>query len=168
MSIALYAAFFDTSALAKLYLEEPGSDALRQFWHGQSTRYSTTCCMYETLGILKHALSRGTISRPEYLKHATHLVSYFRAGQSKTQDLDFTDREVFNDAKKLAEDTGLDLSDSFQLLTLQAGAFSVLVGGSQSVLVTGDEALATAARNRKLRVLELPAGAAPSLMRWAK
>jgi predicted nucleic acid-binding protein len=152
MSTALHASCFDASAMAKLYIDERGSDALRQYWRSQATRYTTAFCMYETLGILKRHTLKGTLSRADYFKHATHLVSYFRAAQSQIQDLDFTDREVFNDAKELAEDSGLDLSDAFQVLTLQAGAFSVLVGGSQTLLVTADEALAAAARKRGLKV----------------
>ena len=108
--------------------------------------------MYETLRILKRHMLKGTLARVDYFKHATHLVSYFRAAQSQMQDLDFTDMEVFNDVKELAEDSGLDLSDAFQVLTLQAGYFSVLVGGSQTLLVTADEALAAAARKRGLQV----------------
>jgi hypothetical protein len=46
----------------------------------------------------------------------------------------------------------LDLSDAFQLLSLQAGYFSHLIGGSRTVLVTADGALARAARQRNLPV----------------
>jgi hypothetical protein len=57
--------------------------------------------------------------------------------------------EMFHDALELARDNpDLDLSDAFQLLDLEAGYFSVLVGGSQTRLVTADEALAKAARGR--------------------
>jgi hypothetical protein len=59
---------------------------------------------------------------------------------------------VFVDAKELAEGTDLDLFDAFQLLSLQAGYCSGLVGGSRTLLVTADEALAKVARQRKLPV----------------
>lgn len=44
----------------------------------------------------------------------------------------FLDRDVSEDVKKISEATDLDLSDAFHHLTLEAGLFSVLVGGSGS------------------------------------
>lgn len=152
MSIALYPACFDASALVKRYLDEPGSEALRQYWTAQPTRYTTPFCLYETLGILKRQRLKGILRKECYLNAATDLVSWFRASHSRLDDLDFTDVEVFADAKDLADQTDLDLSDAFQLLSLQAGYFSVFVGGSASRLVTADGALAAAARRMGLLV----------------
>ncbi len=41
MSIALRAARFDASALVKRYIDEPGSDALLQYWRARATKYTT-------------------------------------------------------------------------------------------------------------------------------
>jgi hypothetical protein len=57
----------------------------------------------------------------------------------------------FFEAKTLAMDHDLDLSDAFQLLSLQAGYFCGLPGESATLLVTADEALAAAARKLDLR-----------------
>jgi predicted nucleic acid-binding protein len=67
-------------------------------------------------------------------------------------DIEFLDPEVFRDAMELAEHTDLDLSDAFQLLSLQAGYFRYLAGDSKTLLVTADAALAQAARQRALPV----------------
>jgi predicted nucleic acid-binding protein len=152
MSRALHATCFDASALIKLYVEEPGSDALRAYWKTQATRYTTPFCFYETLGVLKRHRLQGKLTKDAYLRAATDLVAWFRASHSRIEDLNFTDTEVFRDAKELAVDSDLDLSDAFQLLSLQAGYFAALVGGSATLLVTADEALAKAARNRRLPV----------------
>ena len=152
MSIAVHATCFDASALAKRYLEEPGSQELRRYWNEQATRYTTPFCFYETLGVLKGRMRNGKITKAAYFKAATDLVSWFRASHSKINDLDFTHCEVFSDARELAERHDLDLSDAFQLLSLQAGYFAGLVGESTTVLVTADEALAKAARHMKLPV----------------
>lgn len=152
MSVALHACCFDASALVKRYVDEPGSDALRQYWSRQATRYTTPFCFYETLSILKGKVHRKIMMREAYLKAAADLHAWFRTSTSETNDLNFTSMDVFHDALEIAEHSGLDLSDAFQLLSLQAGYFSSLIGGSTTVLVTADEALAKAARQRRLPV----------------
>jgi hypothetical protein len=79
------------------------------------------------------------------------------------KDLDFTDIEVFRDARELAEHSELDLSDAFQLLSLQAGYFAHLIGDSATLLVTADEALAHAARTRHLPVWDCQREAMPKI-----
>jgi predicted nucleic acid-binding protein len=152
VSIAVHATCFDASALVKRYVDEPGSDALRAYWTMQHTKYTTPFCLYETLSVLKGFKRRGVLTKEAYIKSANDLVVWFRASHSKIRDLEFTDREIFHDAKELATDTDLDLSDAFQLLSLQAGYFAGLVGDSKTVLVTADEALAKEARKRRLPV----------------
>jgi predicted nucleic acid-binding protein len=136
----------------KLYIDEPGSEVLRQYWNAQATRYTTPFCLYETLGILKRHMAKGRMTKAEYLKHATHAVSYFRATQRQMRDIEFTEHEFFREARELVEQTDLDLSDAFQLLSLQIGFFRHLDGGSKTLLVTADEKLAEVARSRKLPV----------------
>lgn len=53
MSLAGYATCFDASALVKRFLNEEGSDILRQFRNKHSTLYTTLFCLYESLGVLK-------------------------------------------------------------------------------------------------------------------
>jgi predicted nucleic acid-binding protein len=72
MSRAVHATCFDASALVKLYIDEPGSEALRQYWNTQATRYTTPFCLYETLRILKGRKRQGVLTKEQYLKAATH------------------------------------------------------------------------------------------------
>jgi predicted nucleic acid-binding protein len=162
VSCALHATCFDASALVKLYVDEPGSDILRSYWKTQATRYTTPFCFYETLGALKRHRLRDTLTKDAYLRSATDLVAWFRASHSRINDLDFTDIEVFRDAKELATDTDLDLSDAFQLLSLQAGYFAGLVGDSTTLPVTADKSACQGSARSAPSGLGLPAGGSAS------
>ncbi len=117
MSLAVPVACFDASALVKLYVDEPGADAVRKYWSIPGTRYTTPFCLYETLGILKRLKVTGKLEMDEYLHKATSLVHWFRASQSQLKDSDFTDPRVFSRARDIAVQFDLDLSDAFQLLS---------------------------------------------------
>lgn len=162
MSRALHATCFAASALVKRYVDEPGSDGLRAYWNTQATRYTTPFCLYETLGVLKRHRRRDMLTKEAHLRAATDLVAWFRTSRSRIKDLAFTDNEVFCDAKELTMDSDLDLSDAFQLLSLQAGYFAHLIGGS-ATLLTADKALAYAARAMGLPVWDCQREIMPQL-----
>lgn len=152
MSLAGYATCFDASALVKRFLNEQGSDVLCQYWNTHSTLYTTPFCLYETLGVLKLRKLRYNLTKEGYFEAATRVVAWYRASTRSVKDLDFTRADIFANAKKIAEQHDIDLSDAFQLLSLQEGFFAPLVGDSATLLVTADESLANAARARGLRV----------------
>ena len=153
MSYPVHPTCFDASALVKLYVTEDGSEVLRAYWRTQATRYTTPFCFYETLSILKGKWRRGALTKEAYLGSVSQLVAWFRASDSLREDLNFIgDRDVFREAREIAEHEDLDLSDALQLLTLEAGYFSHFLGGSASLLVTADEPLAAVARKRGLSV----------------
>jgi hypothetical protein len=103
------------------------------------------------------------LTKEVYSRAATDLVAWFRTSRSGIRVLDFTDNEVFCDAKGLAMDSDLDLSDAFQLLSLQAGYFAHLIGGSATLLVAADRALAYAARTRGLPIWDCQRKSMPQL-----
>lgn len=152
MSIAVHATCFDASALVKLYVDELGSVELRQYWRSQATRYTTPFCLYETLGVLKRRKLDRTLTMEEYLRKSTDLVHWFRASSSQLNDLDFTSPRVFSRAREVAVQFDIDLSDAFQLLSLDEGYFRALANESKTLLVTADDGLANAARALGLRV----------------
>jgi predicted nucleic acid-binding protein len=43
----------DASALVKYYVNEPGSDVLREYLRGQANWYTTPFCLFEALSVLK-------------------------------------------------------------------------------------------------------------------
>ena len=152
-SVALRADFFDASALVKVYAPEVISDVVRTYFHSRTTKYTSPFCFYEALNILKGKwLYRSQMSRDEYLNAAFQLTAWYGAATSRIKDLDFADPTVFHAAKSLVEQTGVDLSDAFQILRVKDCYFSHLINDSKTVLVTADKPLAAAARSQGLRV----------------
>jgi predicted nucleic acid-binding protein len=67
-------------------------------------------------------------------------------------NLDFIDPKTFPQVEALARKYSVDLSDAFQILSVQKDFASVLSGESQTILVTADKSLAAAARSEGLKV----------------
>ena len=159
---AARADFFDASALAKVFTDEPGSDVIRQYFRGRSTKYTTPFCFYETMNVLKGKWKhKGQLTLEKYLDAAFQLTAWFGASSARVKDLDFTDPLTFAEAKAIALRSELDLSDAFQILSVKIGYFSVLVNDSATVLVTADRELAEAARQEGLRAWDLMLEPAP-------
>jgi predicted nucleic acid-binding protein len=156
------AKFFDASALAKVFTDEPRSDVVRSFFHAQATKYTTPFCFYEAMNVLKGKLKyKGLLTFDQYLNAAFRLTAWYGASSSNVKDLDFTEPMMFALAKNIAEDSNLDLSDAFQIVSVKFGYFSPLVNDSATVLVTADEELAVAARREGLRAWNVMLEPAP-------
>lgn len=164
MSVPLRAAYFDASALVKVFSSETDSDVVRQYWRAQATKQTTLFCFYETLSILKGKTKRNppALTKAEYLKAAWELFVWYNAAMRGIRDPEFTNPDIFAKAKQIAEDHDLDLSDALQLVTLRDGYFSLLTNDSTSLLVTADEALAIAARKMGLPVWDCSREPRPS------
>jgi predicted nucleic acid-binding protein len=160
--IACRANFFDASALARYYCDEPCSEVLRPYFNSCATKYTTPFCFYEAMNVLKGKWKyRNELNREQYLLAASHLTAWYGASSGNIKDLDFTDPLVFKSARDLVKRTELDLSDAFQILSVKYGYFSSLVRESQTILVTADKPLAKAAREEGLRVWSIMEEAAP-------
>lgn len=140
--------FFDASALVKVFAREPDSGHIREYWNSRSpTKYTSPFCLYEAMTVLKTLwLYRKVISEDQYHKFSVELVAWFSATKRYGNDIDLHDIAVLKRAQLIAQRHHLDLSDSFQILSVKEGLFSRLVEESQTVLVTADAALAKAAR----------------------
>jgi predicted nucleic acid-binding protein len=148
---AVRAVCFDASALVKLHLVEAGHDKVRTAFNAEPTKYTTPFCFYEALSVLKARIGTGA-DRARYLDACARLTAWFGAVQRYVPDLNFTDPTTFSHAKQIVEKYGLDLSDAFQIVSVQRGFFSGLVRGSATILATADEKLTKAARSEGLRV----------------
>jgi predicted nucleic acid-binding protein len=159
---AARADFFDASALAKVFSDEPGSDVVRDYFRTRATKYTTPFCFYEAMNVLKGKWKhKGQLTIDQYLNAAFQLTTWYGASSSKVKDLNFTDAVTFAEAREIANRSHLDLSDAFQILSVKTGYFSVLVSESSTVLVTADRELAVAARTEGLRAWNLMAEPAP-------
>jgi len=147
------ASFFDASALVRVFTDEPGSEVVRPYFRAEPTKYTTPFCFYETLNVLKTKWKyRGELKIEEYLDASFRLAAWYGSSNLDGKDLNFTDSSTFVKAKGLASSAGLDLSDAFQILSVQQGYFAPMVRDSQTVFVTADKPLAVAARAEGLRV----------------
>jgi predicted nucleic acid-binding protein len=146
----------DASVLVKLYVDEVGSDIVREYVACEPTCYTTPICYIEALSILKTKWSK--LKKPERISHekyqdaAFKLTAWFSSVSKRVKDLDFMSPSVFRDVQVIATKYSLDISDSFQILSVKKGFFSGLAGGSKTILVTADKLLASAARQEGLRV----------------
>ena len=162
-SQAVWASCFDASALVKLYVDELGSDALRQYFQSHPNKYTTPFCYFETLTLLKVMyFCRKILTADEYHNATFDLTAWFGAFSENLPDIKLTEPHVLHEAQNLAKKYSLDLSDAFQILSLKIGYYSPFVGGSQTVLLTADNNLATAARGESLRVWNLLSEPPPS------
>lgn len=148
MSQALRANCFDASALVKVFTVEPGSEIVREYFnHRSPTKYTTPFCFYETLNVLKVKwLYRKELTQAEYSDAAFHITAWFGASARQCRDIDFQDPLVFSKTREIEQRHSLDWSDAFQILSVKEGYFSHLINDSRTVLVTADQALASAAR----------------------
>ena len=150
---ALRADFFDASALAKVFSNEPGSDVVSEYFRTHATKYTTSFCFYEAMNVLKGKWKhKRLLTLDQYLDAAFRLTAWawYGVSSSKIKDLAFTDPQTFFKARDIAHRNQLDLSDAFQILSVKEGYFSVLVGDSATMLVTADKELAEAARRENL------------------
>jgi predicted nucleic acid-binding protein len=151
---------FDASALVKVYTDELGSTEVRQYFASQPSNYTTLICYFETLHVLKmkrfYRKPPDNITDDEYHKAASELSAWFSLMSKNlvAPDLDLLVSKTFHDVQSLARKHSLDLSDAFQILSVKANFASVLSGGSQTILVTADNGLATAARSEGIKVRE--------------
>jgi predicted nucleic acid-binding protein len=149
----LRANFFDASALVKVYSDEAASVIVRDYWRVSATKYTTPFCFYEAMNVLKSKWKfKSQITLSQYLEATFQLTAWYGASSAQVEDLDFADPQTFAETRLLAERNELDLSDAFQIMSVKRGYFSDLVNGSATVLVTGDNHLASAARSEGLRV----------------
>ena len=139
---------FDASALVKVFVAEPGSDIVRDYFNNRSpTKYATPFCFYESLNVLKVKwLYRKEITKEEYTEAAFRLTAWYGASARYAKDIDLEHPRVFYKVREIAERYSLDISDAFQIISVKEGYFSHLINDSQTVLVTADEVLAKAAK----------------------
>lgn len=143
---------FDSSALVKLHVEEDGSDIIRSYFASEATKYTTPFCFYGALGVLKVKwMYQNEITKDQYLKAAFRLTAWYGATTRRINDVDFQSPIIAKDVHRLVDETSLDLSDAFQIISVKQGFFSRMAGDSKTILVTGDKKLASAARKEGIR-----------------
>jgi len=146
--------WLDASALVKLFLNENGSETLREYFNSKSVFWTTSLCFAEVLGVLKrkYISKKENLAKEEYLAASGELVAHIRNGSISIEEVDITKLEIFNEVEKMVGNYSLDLADAFQIVALKKGFPSSLTGDSKTILITADRGLAEAAEREGLRV----------------
>lgn len=137
--------FLDSSALAKRYVEEAGSDRVEQFLSSASSLGLSVICLSEVVSALCRLRRERKLSLQQYRK----------AKQALFEDIEdaslvnVTDQVVAR-AVELLERWPLRSSDSLQIASAAEW--------SAELFVSADERQCAAARGYGLRVEELPIG----------
>lgn len=156
--------YLDASAIVKLLVPESASNQIRHYCDQHSVFATTGLCFAETLGVLKMKCLRSELTQSNYLAACDELMAYIRANQLQIEDVGIANSETFLEVEDLAKKHQLDVSDAYQLVTLRKGFFSQFDGDSKPILITADDALATAARKEGIRVWDCLRESAPSVL----
>jgi uncharacterized protein len=134
-------AYFDTSALVKLLVQEPGSEVAEEIWDAADTVATGRLAYPEARAALAAAKRDGRLSAPTHRRAKDE----FEALWQQTWIVELSS-SVAADAGKLAEQHGLRGYDAVHL------ASALTVGDPQLVMVCWDSDLSAAASNVNLAV----------------
>ncbi|MGH9396656.1 MAG: type II toxin-antitoxin system VapC family toxin [Terriglobia bacterium] len=137
--------FIDSSALAKRYVQEPGSDRVEEILLSASSLGVSVICLSEVISALCRRRRERKLSQPQYLKAKQALIEDIE----DSSVIRVTDQVVAR-AVELLERWPLRSSDSLHV----ASAAEWLA----ELFVSADERQCRAARGYGLQVEELPAG----------
>lgn len=147
--------YLDASAIVKLFIDEDKSNELRSYLEPHATRFTTSLCLGETLGVFKVKHKRNRINKEQYLAACDDLMGNIRDGNLVIDGPQITNRPVFDAIELLATKYGVDLVDAHLLYTVRTGWLSRLTGDSHPILVTADKLLAAGATAEELRVWDV-------------
>ncbi|HXV67456.1 MAG TPA: type II toxin-antitoxin system VapC family toxin [Nitrospira sp.] len=145
--------WLDASALAKLVLTEPGSNAVRNLVGSSSWFETTWLCVAEAHGVLKRLLVKRRIDSRAYHKALYILRSWIETERIRVR-LDWLQTNPVNphEVRCLAEKYDLDFADAIQLFEMRKGVLASTVGPSEAVFVSSDAGLLAAARAEGFKV----------------
>ena len=147
--------WLDTSALAKIFLDEPGSHELRIEFNGQPGHffYTTDYCKYELFNVLKRKLlHERSIDLESYFRHIFILNTYVKTGQLKIDDTEDKTTTIWTETILLAEKYNFDYTDAIQFILIKRGFLNIFRGGeSEAVLVTSDKNMKKAANGENMK-----------------
>ena len=128
-------AYFDTSAIVPLVIDEPGSELARAHWLGADRLVTVRLALVEARAALAHARRGRRITGAQHRAAVDELPDLFE--QVEFVDID---EALVARAGAIAEDRALRAYDAVHL------AAAVTIDEPRLVVVAGDVALLTAAR----------------------
>jgi predicted nucleic acid-binding protein len=176
-SEAIKVKYLDASALVKLYVNESGSQQVREFVYSNTNFRTTWICLAEALSCMKskwvgrQSKDNATKIEPDKYFEATHKLIIDWRMRIDFDDLELVDPSIPLEVERMVKKHKLDYSDAFQLITIKKGKYSKFAYESAPnayesalVLITGDKRLASAAESEGIRVWNCTGGSAPE---WA-
>ncbi|MFZ6005837.1 MAG: type II toxin-antitoxin system VapC family toxin [Actinomycetota bacterium] len=136
-------AYFDTSAVVKLLIDEPGSETVERVWHATDARVCATVGYTEAVAALGRAGRMGRLSPAAVSRSVAGLADIWTSFHRS-----LVDDELASQAATLALAHGLRGFDAIHLAAAVSGA---------ELLVTADQSLLTAAMSLGLSVADVAA-----------
>jgi predicted nucleic acid-binding protein len=137
--------FLDSSALAKRYVQEPGSDRLERILFSTSSLGVSVICIPEVVSALCRRRRERKLSPQEYLKAKRALIE------------DIEDASVVNVTEQVVA-RSVELLKRWPLRSSDAVHVASAAEWSAELFVSADEKQCTAARGYRLQVEQLPVG----------
>ena len=137
--------FLDSSALAKRYIQEAGSDRLEEILFSASSLGVSVICVSEVVSALCRRRRERKLLRQEYLK----------AKQALFEDIE--DASVLNVTEQIVA-RAVELLERWPLRSSDALHVASAAEWSAELFVSADERQCAAARAYGLQVEELPVG----------
>lgn len=147
--------YLDASAIVKLFITEEGSERLQRYFGEEANFYTTSLCFAEALGALKvKRFYRKEITDEQYFCACEELLACGADNTIEIEDVEMKDSMVFVEVERLVRKykKTIDVSDAFQIVSMKRNYFSRFTSDSKPILITGDNALAIAARQEGIRV----------------
>ena len=144
--------FLDTSAIVKLFIDEPGALRVRKLLaSGGGVLHTSWVLVAEAMGVLKRLWLNEEINDQQYDGHIYHLFSLLRAGHLDPVDITVYDGRprlvayAFDFVEIRTKHPQLDAGDILQFTAIREGYLDHLAGESRPRLVTADRKLRDAA-----------------------
>jgi len=152
--------YLDANCLVKLVVVEAGSKELHDHCEKQGLICATTnFCFYEALGVLKTKWVQKNradhISEETYLAACEELCALVEDGKIQIEEVAIHDRESFNESEKITKKYKIDLSDSFQLVSIKRGMLAQLKTPITPELISEDRGVHKAAIGEGLKVMRI-------------
>ncbi len=163
--------YMDASALIKFFVNEDGSERIRNhvsrcFAARRSFELvfrTTYLCFGETLGYFKTKLRRREISQAQYSDVTERVLQSISHTFEIEEPFLHILPNVQSSVVQMIDRYNLDISDAFQLVAIRwiKERNERLVGGMEAILVTADSKLVCAARAEGIRAWNIVSDAAP-------
>lgn len=147
--------FLDTSALVKLFLDEEGSDRIKDYYRTSVGFCCAEMVFYETMSVLKSRLFKNN-NKNRYFESIKELKIMGWGGRGtgklEIEKIHISDHYVFKEVYDTAMKYDIDLADAIQIYAILKGRYSSLGPESKTVFITADAGLEEAALDNKIRV----------------